>query len=325
MNTSKTRRSLAVCWAIAAGIGISGCSSSNGSSPSGDDAGPTTDGPAVDGAAKLAKIGTVFIVIFENHNFSQIIGNTTAPYINSLLGKGAYAKEYYNPPMNHPSLPNYLWIHAGDNLGIIDDNEPEFHSLSTTDHLADYLEKANITWKAYEESIDGTTCPMSETPLTAPKHEPFVYFSDVTNNVDPMAPRCLAHIRPFSELATDIANNKVARYNFITPNLCNDMHDCGVGTGDTWLSTNLPVIMASSQYTNNGAIFVTWDEADDGDGPIGMIALSPKAKAGYSNTIHYDHSSMLKTLQEIFGVMPLLRHAADPTTNDLSDLFSDAE
>jgi phospholipase C len=322
------RRGLGLVWAIAAGTGVAACSSTdNGASAGGVDAGPdvapTSDGPSVDGAAKLASIGTVFIIIFENHNFSQIQGNTTAPYMNSLLKLGAYAQQYYNPPLTHPSLPNYLWINAGDNLGIIDDNEPPFHSLSTTDHLVDYLEKASITWKAYEESIDGTTCPLAETPLTAPKHEPFVYFSDVTNNVDPMAPRCLAHIRPFSELAQDIANNTIARYNFITPNLCHDMHDCSVGAGDAWLSASLPAIMGTSQYKSGGVVFVTWDEADDGDGPIGMIALSPKAKAGYSNSIHYDHSSLLKTLQEIFGVSPLLRHAGDPTTNDLSDLFSD--
>jgi hypothetical protein len=81
--------------------------------------------------------------------------------------------------------------------------------------------------------------------------------------------------------------------------------------------------MATSEYKNGGAIFVTWDEGEDGDGPIGMIALSPKVKPGYSNAIHYDHSSLLKTLQEIFGVGPLLRHAGDPATNDLSDLFAD--
>jgi phospholipase C len=217
-----------------------------------------------------------------------------------------------------------LWIHAGDNLGIIDDNEPPFHSASTTDHLADYLEKANITWKAYEESIDGTTCPMAETVLYAPKHDPFVYFSDINDNVNPASVRCLAHVRPFTELATDIASGNVARYNFVTPNLCHDMHDCAVAAGDAWLAANLPVILGSSAYKSGGAVFLTWDEADDGDGPIGMIMLSPRGKAGYSNSIHYDHSSLLKTLQEIFGVGPLLRHAGDPSTSDLSDLFSDS-
>jgi len=118
----------------------------------------------------------------------------------------------------------------------------------------------------------------------------------------------------------------VARYNFITPNLCDDMHDsCGplnnpVKQGDTWFAQNLPTILNSQAYKNGGIVFITWDEGEGGDGPIGMIVLSPDAKGdGYSNTLHYTHSSTLRTLEEIFGVTPLLGNAAHAT--DLSDLF----
>jgi phosphatidylinositol-3-phosphatase len=91
----------------------------------------------------------------------------------------------------------------------------------------------------------------------------------------------------------------------------------------------VPLILQSEEYRKGGALFIIWDEAEDSgafsDGPIGMFVLSPFAKGGgkvgYSNSIHYDHSSTLKTLQEIFGVTPLLGAAADPATNDLSDLF----
>ena len=90
--------------------------------------------------------------------------------------------------------------------------------------------------------------------------------------------------------------------------------------GDTWLSTEVPKILASQAYLDNGALFITWDEGASGDGPIGMIALSPKAKGGgYANTIPYDHSSTLRTVEEIFGVTPMLGGAANAT--DLSDLF----
>src|SRR5207249_910532 len=113
--------------------------------------------------------------------------------------------------------------------------------------------------------------------------------------------------------------------NFITPNLCNDMHDdCApltnsIAQGDTWLSNNIPLLLAAPAYTN-GVIFITWDEGSNGDGPIGMLALSPWVKAGgYSNTVHYTHSSTLRTLQKIFGVRPFLGDAARAT--DLSDLF----
>ncbi len=314
----------ALCSVLVLGIGAAACgTSSNGASATTDAGGDAGAAIAPDGGAKLSSIHDVFVILFENHNWQQIAGNATAPYMNSLLSTGAYATQYYNPPLIHPSLPNYLWIHAGDALGIIDDNDPSFHTLPTTDHLADYLEKASISWKAYEEDIDGTTCPMTESATYAPKHDPFVYFSDINGNVDPTSARCLAHIRPLSELARDIAGGTVARYNFITPNLCHDMHDCSVAAGDAWLMSTLPAIMGTSAYQSGGAVFITWDEGEDGDGPIGMIVLSPKAKHGYSNAVHYDHSSLLNTLQDIFGVRPLLRHAGDPTTNDLSDLFAD--
>jgi hypothetical protein len=105
------------------------------------------------------------------------------------------------------------------------------------------------------------------------------------------------------------------------------MHDsCGavndaIAQGDTWLSQQLPPILASSAYQNGGAVFIVWDEAGTGDGPIGMIVLSPFAKGlGYQNTIHYSHGSTLRTMEEIFGVAPLLGNAA--TDTDLSDLFA---
>jgi hypothetical protein len=93
-----------------------------------------------------------------------------------------------------------------------------------------------------------------------------------------------------------------------------------VKQGDSWLAQNLPTILTSQAYKNGGVVFITWDEGEGGDGPIGMIVLSPDAKdSGYSNTIHYTHSSTLRTLEEIFGVTPLLGDAVHAT--DLSDLF----
>ena len=152
-------------------------------------------------------------------------------------------------------------------------------------------------------------------------HNPFAYFTDVTNTA-----RCIQHVRPYSEFLTDLASNTVPRYNLIVPDLCHDMHEnisCSqsnrIRFGDTWLSTEVPKIPASQAYRNNGVLFITWDEGASGDGPIGMIVLSPKGKRGYQNTIPYTHSSMLRSLQEIFGVSPMLRDAANAT--DLSDLF----
>jgi phospholipase C len=180
------------------------------------------------------------------------------------------------------------------------------------------LEAAGLSWKAYEEGIDGTSCPLADAGLYTARHDPFVYFDDVTNTNDPAAARCIAHVRPYTELANDLQQNTVANYNFITPNLCDDMHDCDVAAGDTWLSTELPKILNAAAY-QHAVVFVTWDEGEGNDGPIGLIALSPFARAGYSNAIRYTHSSTLRTLQEIFGLTNLLGDAANAT--DLSDLF----
>ena len=174
------------------------------------------------------------------------------------------------------------------------------------------------------EGITGQTCPYAdlyETHYEA-HHNPFDYFYDVRS-----FSYCTNHIRPYSELAVDLAQNSVARYNFITPNSINDMHDSGASFGDQWLSTEIPKLMASQPYTNNGAIFLLWDEGDFtgpqlSDGPLGCLVLSPLAKGyGYSNAVYYTHSSTLRTMQDIFKVGPYIRDAANATA--LTDLFVD--
>jgi hypothetical protein len=109
------------------------------------------------------------------------------------------------------------------------------------------------------------------------------------------------------------------------PNLCDDGHDCPLSQADWWLSQQVPMILASAAYANNGAIFICWDEGNNnGDGPLGMIVLSRLARGGgYHNNIYYTHSSTLLTFEEIFNVTPLLGGAANAT--DLSDLFGVAQ
>jgi hypothetical protein len=165
---------------------------------------------------------------------------------------------------------------------------------------------------------------------------PFLFFDDVTNTNDPSSPACTQHVRPYTELASDLTAGTVARYNFITPNLCHDMHGlslgCGaanfdeIGTGDAWLASEVPKILASDAYTNGGVLFVAWDEGDEiplstaSDGRIPLVVVSPLAKPNYTSTTKLTHSSMLRTLQEVFGVAPFLRDAANAT--DLSEFFT---
>ena len=275
-------------------------------------------------AHNINGIKTVFIILMENHDWSTILGSSFCPYINNtLLPMASYCSDYNNPPGNHPSEPNYLWLVAGTEFGIQNDNPPSLNHLSSTNNIFTQLDRAGISWRTYQEDISGNNIPDVNNGQYAVRHNPFVFFDSVRTNLQ----YCTNHVRPYTELGRDLTNNTVARYNFITPNTTNDMHDLTPGSpstrkqGDDWLAKEMPKILNSQAYSNGGAVFITWDEGTGtSDGPIGMIVLSPRAKGGgYNSSIHHDHSSTLRTFQNIFGLRPYLEDAA--YANDLSDLF----
>jgi phosphatidylinositol-3-phosphatase len=282
-------------------------------------------------AAAQSNKPIVFLIVIENKNSvgtGGVYGSPEAPYINhTLFPMAAVANNYFNPPGNHPSLPNYLWMEAGKSFGIRDDGPPSQHSQGTHAHLSHLLQNAGIPWRAYAESISGNICPLTTEGggLYQTKHEPFVYFNDVTNGENPHSSYCIQHVRPLGELGSDLQRGAVGRYNFITPNICHDGHDsCGgneVAHIDGWLRSFLPEIINSAQYKQGHVVvFLVTDEAANGDGPIPFLALGQGVKRGYRNEIRYTHSSLLRTLEEIFHVGPLLGNAA--SANDLRDLFN---
>jgi phosphatidylinositol-3-phosphatase len=280
--------------------------------------------PAIEGTTTPHR---VFVVSMENHNWVDIKGSASAPYLNGLLGSGAHADQYFNPPEVHPSEPNYLWLEAGTRFGIVDDNPPSINHQGTTSHLTALLRAVGISWKSYQEDISGTVCPLSPVARYDPRHNPFVFFDDNTGNGDVKDAFCIAHNRPYSELAGDLLNDTTPSYVFITPNLCNIMHDTcapqldAIKQGDDWLSRELPKVLSSKAWHDGAYVFIIWDEGEAGsDGPIGMIALSKNVKPGYVSSLPYTHSSALRTIQEIFGVTPLLGDAVNAT--DLADLFT---
>ncbi len=312
------------------GPGMDGGPGGNDSGPGGNDSGnggndsggnkDSGGGGKDSGSGGGHAIKTVFIIMEENHNWSSIKGSSSAPYINNiLLPAGSYANNYKTPPGNHPSEPNYLWLEGGTNFNVTDDSDPAVNTINSTAHLVTLMKNAGVTWKAYVESAP-SACPLTSGGLFAAKHTPQLFFDDVTNTLNPGA-YCDSHIVDFSQLASDISANTVAQYNFITPNLVDDMHSGSIGAADSWLKTNIPMIQASSAYTNGGVILVIWDEgASSSDGPMGMIVVSSLSKGnGYSNNIAYTHSATLRTVQEIFSLSPFLGDAANGP--DLSDLF----
>ncbi|ACG74802.1 phosphoesterase [Anaeromyxobacter sp. K] len=285
------------------------------------------EAPALATGGAPHALRTVFVIVMENQDWSDIAGNPAAPYVNgTLLPAFAHALDYRTGGL-HPSLGNYVWLEAGDPLGIHFDAPPADVPLPVTCHLATYLEDVGLTWKAYAEGIAGDTCPLVNEGTYAVRHDPFVYFEDVSGHpFDPHSARCIAHVRPFEELASDLAAGTVPRYSFIIPDVCDDGHDAcpplndPVAQQDAFLAREVPAIMDSAAYRDGGVILVVWDEGHRGDHPIGLIAVSPLAKPGYAAPGAYTHGSTVRTVQEILGVTPLLRTAASSAS--LSDLFT---
>jgi hypothetical protein len=283
------------------------------------------------GPPPVSHLKTVFIMMLENHDWSSFLGNANAPYINqTLLPAFAHAENYRNAGL-YPSLPNYITLEAGDDFGLLGQSPlPTSFRIDTTAHLTTCLNRKGISWKSYHEMLpgDGTVCPLTESGFYSADHNAFLYFNDVTGN-PPSSDNayCIEHIRPYSELALDLQANTVARYNFIVPDDLEQgekhvsLGSSLVAQADTWLSSEVPKILASPAYQDGGVLFILWDEprSHGSDHPIGCIVVSPLAKPGYSNAVPYSHASTLRTVQEIFGSPLLLRQAA--TANDLGDLF----
>ena len=268
--------------------------------------------------------GTVFTIVMENHSRDAILGNSAAPYINQLAHDNAVAAGYHDSYV-HPSEPNYIWMVAGQNFGILNDDDPSRNqTISETAHLANQIEQAGLTWKTYQEDM-GQPCGLKSHGLYAVKHNPFAYFSDINGwNGQTFAPsaRCTEHMVDYTQLDADLAAGNVPDYVFITPNMIHDMHDGSIQDGDTWLSHEVPKILASPRYKNGGALFLLWDEGSSQTDDPPFIAVTPNAKPGFVSQTDYDTSSFLKTVQSMLGVEPLPCSATPDGVSAMSDLFT---
>ncbi|HEU5370054.1 MAG TPA: alkaline phosphatase family protein [Ktedonobacterales bacterium] len=222
----------------------------------------------------------VFVIMMENTGFDSLIGNANAPWINAAAAQYGLATNYTG--VTHPSQPNYIASTSGSTNGVANDND------TTVDvpNIVDQLEAHGKTWKAYMQSLSlcngdllahqcGTA---SNNQLYERKHDPFISYTDVQNN-----PARVANIVDFSQLDTDLANNTVPDYVWISPDQCHDMHGTSIAdqpgaplcnfndvdvpngliaTGDAFLSATVSAIMNSPAWTGNSVIFITWDESD---------------------------------------------------------------
>jgi hypothetical protein len=322
-------RSMAV---VLAGLGVaSGCGQTAGDAP------PVASQSL---AATTSVIKHVFVVAMENHDASQVYGDTAdAPYINNtLIPKYARSTNFNNElALAVLSEPHYVWIESGtnafsDHTFTTDDDPSSSNSTSSTSHMATQIKNATngVTWRTYQEGLDSSTgsCPIHSSGFYAAKHDPFVFFQDVSGN-PPSAKNsyCESHHEPYTSFASDLAAGNVATYTFITPDLCHDMHGASgcpdsnlIQQGDDWLSANLPPIITYVN-ANAGVIFVEWDQ---GDTTLQMpfLAIGPGVKAGYTGTVSYNHSSIVRSVEEILG-LPILSKVS--SASDLSALFESGQ
>jgi phosphatidylinositol-3-phosphatase len=261
----------------------------------------------------------VFIVLMENQPYTSIIGNTTnAPYINSLASQYGVAANY--SAAAHPSLPNYLALTGGDTFGITSDCTTCF--VGAPNIVADRVEPSGRTWKAYMESMP-SACFAGDSSPYAQKHDPFFYFNDIRTN----ATEC-NRIVPYSTLSSDLLSaSTTPNYVFITPNLCDDMHDsCAplnnqIRQGDQWLEGQLPSILASPAFsTQRSLVLVVWDEDDSsGNNRVAALVIAKGVPPGFRSPTAYSHYSILKTIEQSWGLGSLTTN--DGNANAMSDFF----
>jgi hypothetical protein len=252
-------------------------------------------------AATVPNFTHVFIIVMENHELSDVIGNPAAPFINSLASRYGLGTAYTG--VMHPSLPDYMSL-TGGNTFFTDDCA----GCTVPDpSIADQLEAAGRTWRAYMEDMPAP-CGTSDADSYTTHHNPFIHYSRITGNTS----RCKAHVVPLTTLATDVSAGTLPDYVWITPDLCSDMHDCSIATGDAWLKTVVPYIQNTPGFANS-VLFIVWDEGTTtigGGGLVPMLVVSPLAKPGFKSTVAANHYSLLRTIQDAWGLPPLGQSAA---------------
>ncbi|HZQ20373.1 MAG TPA: alkaline phosphatase family protein [Terriglobales bacterium] len=272
----------------------------------------------------LPVVGHVFVLVDENHSYTDVIGNPAMPYTNSLAQKYSLATNYYANA--HPSLPNYFMLTTGQLVTSTDD----YNGTVASDNAANAVTTAGKTWKIYAESLPNigylgpTIVPYDKS------HDPFAFFSDVlTSNSQ------AANIVPFTQLANDIQNNALPNYAMIVPNMMDDGHDCPneaaqctdaqkLAHADSWLKTNIDPLISSSAFAN-GVLIYTWDESEisdnaNGGGRVATLLLGAHVRQGYQSTMVYQHQSTLRISMELLNISDLPGTAA--SAPDMAEFFT---
>ncbi|GAA4587176.1 alkaline phosphatase family protein [Planotetraspora phitsanulokensis] len=264
-------------------------------------------GTQASSAATVPSPSHIVVVVMENHAYSQVIGSSSAPYINSLAKGGANLTNMYAE--THPSQPNYYAMFSGSTQGITGDGCVTI-GFSSAANLASETIAAGKTWASYNEGLpsQGSTVCTNSSGKYAQKHNPWFGFKNV--------PTSSAYT--FAQFPTDFT--KLPKISYVTPNLCSDMHDCSVSTGDTWVKNKLGAY-ATWAKSNNSLLVVTFDEDNSLSGnKIATVVYGQPVTAGSTSATKYNHYNLLRTLEDMVGTSTHAGNAA--SASDITGIWS---
>ena len=265
--------------------------------------GVTAAASQAEAATSVPRFDHIVLVMFENHAYSQINGSSSAPYFNSLASQGAkFTKSY---AITHPSQPNYIALFSGSTQGVTSDDCPKNF---TGTNLQSQLVGAGLTFKGYSESMPSNGYTGCSSGNYQRKHNSWVDFSSVP----------AASNLTYASFLSSSNYASLPTVAFVTPNMCNDMHDCSVGTGDTWLKNNLDAY-AQWAKTHNSLLIVTFDEDNRlALNQIFTVFVGAHVVTGsYSEQIN--HYNVLRTIEGAYG-LPGINGAA--SLSPITDVWS---
>lgn len=255
-------------------------------------------------AAASPRASHVVLVVLENHEYEEVVGAPEAPFLNRLARRGALATGYHG--VAHPSLPNYLALLGGSTFGI-GANCTECSVRG--DNLAAQLSRAGVRWRAYMGGMPRACFRGAEHGTYVKRHNPFMYFPSVAS-----VPRRCARVVPEARLDADLRRRTLPALAWLTLDLCDGAHDCGIATADRHLAGLVPRI--TRQLGPRGLLIVTFDEgtSDAGccggarGGRVATILAGPRIRPGARIRRPASHYSLLAALEDRFA-LPRLRHA----------------
>jgi hypothetical protein len=250
--------------------------------------------------------------MMENTDYDQLVGSRAAPFINSLIARCGLATNYH--AITHPSLPNYIGPVAGFGPTRLRPYDADCHPTGDCLTSAPSLFSQVPTWKAYQESMTKNCQRANDYPYYANGNPP-MYFTSLAG--------CGKFDVPYRRLRADLVANTLPAFSWVTPNVCHQMHDCRIPVGDRWLRAQVAMITASGSYrAGRTALFITWDEGyhwvdyhclgntTDPGCHMATIVVSASTPAGTTSNAYFDHYSLLRTTEEMLGVITYLGRAA---------------